>query len=161
MVKLDDFLKEPTMMKAAIDAAGVELKKHPNIYKCAIIVDHLLNASKMYALVQILPYSKCTNCVVTGISSLYYRVTAEGPCAFRFSIISCFGGAAFISARIGMIEFARGTAFRSLALFLKSSCTLAPLSIYLFCIVKFTNDDVDAYLARGTGGTCCTQKEKQ
>ena len=96
MAWFDEVVKEPMFIKENIDRVGNWLKNNPPIHKVAIVIDHLMRASSMYGLMKSLPFSPPANYIVGAASSLFYRTTAEGPCAFRFSLISSFGAGSFI-----------------------------------------------------------------
>lgn len=73
---------------------GNWLDAHPTINKIVVIVNHFFRAAAMYGFMAILPFSTVVNCSIGVVSSLFYRVTIERFCHFRFAIPACIGALA-------------------------------------------------------------------
>lgn len=73
---------------------GNWLNVHPKVNTVVVVANHIFRAAGMYALMEILPGSFAAKCLIAGGASLFYRVTIERFCRFRFAMLSCVGAAA-------------------------------------------------------------------
>lgn len=71
------------------------VQNYPTIDKIAKLFNHLIRASCMWAMMSVMPYSLLTSSVICLSAALFYRITTENPCPFKYSLPSFFGGLAF------------------------------------------------------------------
>lgn len=129
---------------AYLKVIGDWLDDHPTINKVVIVVNHLFRALAMATLITLLPYSHLVNCGLTLAASLFYRVTVERCCPFRFALHSCAGGAAMVAAQPALIDLVAGLAFESLQTLGRALLQIAPLGLYLGWVVYISSLSVDA-----------------
>ena len=72
------------------------LSQHPNARKTALVVDHFFRTAGMIALMMWLPFSMPVNMAICVGGSLFYRLTVEKACAYKFSLPSMGGAMAFM-----------------------------------------------------------------
>ncbi len=116
------------------------LKSHPTLYKVALVLNHIFRAVMMAALMIFLPCSPwlCAGICLAG--SIFYRLTVETNCAYKFALPSFAGGAALITAKQAIVHAIAKGALASIAGALLAAL---PLCAY-FCYIALTvSYDVD------------------
>jgi len=107
------------------------LRNHPTLYKIALIVNHLFRAVMMAALMLMLPFSPWISMGICLAGAIFYRLTVETNCAYKFALPSFAGGSALLIAKGASAPFA--SAF----------VCLIPLSAYFAYIGLTVSYDVD------------------
>lgn len=115
--KLDDFFRE-----------------HPNIFKVALVINHIFRA---FAISFMMGAPICWP--ICFIGSLFYRMTVEKNCAFKFALPSLAGGACFLKAKPAIDSLTIGIALTTLEQFSKTFFALIPLGVY-FSYIALTVD---------------------
>jgi hypothetical protein len=99
---------------------------HPNLYKVVLLVNHVFRAVSMAAFRLALPCSGPLGLAVCFAGSLFYRLTVETHCAYKFAL-PAFAG--------------------SIAITMATSCvSVVPLTAYVVYIVLTVNYDVNIKL---------------
>lgn len=119
---------------------------HPTAYKIALIINHLFRAVMMVGLMFIPQVPLAISMGVCLVGSLFYRLTVERNCAYKFALPAFAGAAAFMLALPALINILNGGAFVSLSSTLQSGASLIPLAIYGTYIVLTVDYDVDKML---------------
>ena len=87
------------------------LKSHPALYKTALLINHLYRAISMAALMWIMPFSAPINAAICFAGALFYRLTVESNCAYKFALPAYAGSLAFISGKHTLPSLISGAAF--------------------------------------------------
>ena len=90
-----------------------------------------------------LPFSAPVNLALCFSASLFYRLTVEGNCAYKFALPSFAGALTFPFARTAFADMISKAAFHSMNTFAVTLCSLLPFTAYLTYIVLTVNYDVD------------------
>lgn len=73
-------------------------REHPNVFKVALIANHLFRAAAMsFMMLAPIGWPVCV------LGSVFYRLTVEKNCAFKFALPSLAGGISFLMATAGDI----------------------------------------------------------
>lgn len=124
------------------------LVQHPILYKAALVANHLFRAISMAAFTICLPFSIPVNLAICFAGSLFYRLTVETNCAFKFAMPSFAGSLAIPIGKAALASMISGVACASMGAFASSSLSLLPLVAYLTYVVVTVNEDVDLRLQR-------------
>ncbi len=119
------------------------LAQHPMVYKAALVANHLFRAISMAAVTACLMFSIPVNLAICFAGSLFYRLTVETNCAYKFAMPAFAGSVAMPIAAKALQSVISGVAFASMRAFANASLSLLPLAAYLTYIVVTVNDDVD------------------
>ncbi len=132
-----NFLQKPTQQIKEY------LTEHPNLYKAALLANHLFRALAMTAFAACLPFSIPINLAICFAGSLFYRLTVETNCAFKFAL-PAFAGSIAIPIALGAItSLVSGIAFASIGAFALACLSLIPLTAYLTYIAITVSNEVD------------------
>jgi len=145
---LNTLTKEPGFLSAYTSKGAAWLDERPRLYKAAIVANHLFRAVSMVGFMYLMPFSPLVNFSVSLVASIFYRVTIERFCQFRFTIASCLGAGAMMLALPAIDSIISGVAFGSLGLIAKAFVELLPLVLYGVSILKIANDGVDEYMEK-------------
>lgn len=99
---------------------------HPNLYKVVLLVNHLFRAVSMAAFRLALPCSGPLSLAICFAGSLFYRLTVETHCAYKFALPAFAGSIAILMAT--------------------SYVSVVPLTAYVVYIVLTVNYDVNKKL---------------
>jgi hypothetical protein len=129
--------------------------KHPTLYKIALMINHLFRAAMMvgFMFVPGIPFSAKMGICFVG--SLFYRLTVERNCAYKFALPALAGAMAFMLAVPALLSLINGMAFTSLLSGCLTCAALIPLPIYLTYVLLTVNYDVDETLGRLPKEECC------
>ena len=97
----------------------------------------------MIAFKLVLPLSALASAGICFAGSLFYRLTVETNCAYKFALPAFAGSIAFPIALPGLFNLINGIAFVSLGHAGRYSPLLIPLAAYLAYIVLTVSYDVD------------------
>jgi len=123
------------------DRATQYLRSHPTVYKLALLVNHLFRAVAMMGLMMMLPFCWPVNMAICFLGSLFYRLTVENNCAYKFALPAFAGGVAFPMAQPALVACVSGRAFESLAML-----SAVPLAAYLAYVILTVDYDVNRRL---------------
>src|ERR1700691_3172861 len=70
------------------------LVQHPILYKAALVANHLFRAISMAAFTICLPFLIPVNLAICSAGSLFYRLTVETNCAYKFAMPAFKGSVA-------------------------------------------------------------------
>lgn len=139
---------QPIDLTIATQKYGNFLRKNPNVYKVVLLVNQLFRTVMMVALMAFLPYAPVVNFTIGLAGSLFYRISVERGCAFRFALPSCIGAAAYDLSRTSLPALTNGAAFRSLQHFAAALAGFWPLALWTIAITAITHTEVEAWLRR-------------
>jgi hypothetical protein len=131
-------LKEPT------DQIAHYLKSHPALQKAVLLTNHIFRAVAMTAFCFALPFSTPINIGICFAGSLFYRLTVETHCSYKFALPAFAGSLAMPLAKMALPELVSGVAFASLNAFAAMCLSVAPMAAYLSYIALTVSYDVDS-----------------
>lgn len=139
---------------------GSWLDRHPVVNKIVMIVNHIFRTIAMIALMYLLPFSPIVNLAIGIGASLFYRITVERFCPFRFALSACLGAAAYELSSPFLADIINGVAFQSFNAFAAAFIGILPLAISSVVIIGISNDAVDRKYAQQESVGCCTVPPK-
>lgn len=140
---LHTFINNYNILKTPTEKLRDYLKEHPNFYKSTLLANHVFRAASMAAFSRFLPCSAPVSAGICFAGSLFYRLSVEINCAYKFALPAFAGSTAFLMGRDALTDVVSGAAFASLGKLSKASASLAPLGLYLSYIVLTVSYDVD------------------
>lgn len=150
----------------ATKAVGSWLDRHPLINKIVMVVNHIFRTLAMVALMYFLPFAAPINLAIGLAASLFYRITVERFCPFRFALSACIGAAAFELSKPFLVDIINGVAFSSFTAFAASFIGILPFAISAVAIILISNNAVDAKFKQQQAqsatdcGSCCVVPKK-
>jgi hypothetical protein len=142
-LSLHNAIENYNVLQGSTDLISDYFRSYPSLFKVALLVNHVFRAAAMIAFSLMLPFSTLVNIGICFAGSLFYRLTVETNCAYKFALPAFAGSIAFpmgVSAMTGLIN---GLAFASLSAFGIAFASLLPLSAYIAYIALTVNYDVD------------------
>lgn len=88
-------------------------RSHKTVYKVVLVANHLFRAASMAALMMFVPHY--SNAACFG-GSLFYRLTVETNCAYKFALPAWVGSMAFLIGKNALTNLASLSSLLSLAL---------------------------------------------
>ncbi|MBY0529505.1 MAG: hypothetical protein K2P51_04870 [Rhabdochlamydiaceae bacterium] len=131
-------LKDPT------DKIGDYLKTHPMLHKSVMLINHLFRAVAMTAFCFALPFSAPINIGICFAGSLFYRLTVETHCSYKFALPAFAGSLAMPLAQSALPQLVSGVAFASMNAFSSVCLTLLPMAAYLSYVVLTVSYDIES-----------------
>jgi hypothetical protein len=122
------------------------LRKHRMLYKGALLVNHVFRTAMMAAFLPVIPLFLTASAFLCFAGSLFYRLTVENNCAYKFALPSLAGAIAILIGQSSIIGIIDGAAFISLRAFGKTLALLLPLTLYAGYIALTVSYDVDQRL---------------
>ena len=116
---------------------------HPTLYKIALVVNHIFRAVTMAFFMHVLPFSLPVSGALCFGASLFYRLTVENNCAYKFALPAFIGGMTLPTARFGFAQLINSVALKNLAFFSHSIVFLMPVAVYLTYVVLTVDYDVN------------------
>ncbi len=142
-VTLHNFIEKYNVLQKPTEQISEYFREHPNFYKVALLVNHVFRALAMAAFCYMLPFSAPVNIAICFAGSLFYRLTVETNCAYKFALPAFAGSVAIPIAITALNSLVTGVAFASLSAFGLAFISLIPLVTYVTYIVLTVNYDVD------------------
>jgi hypothetical protein len=136
-IEKHNVLQKPTMQISNY------FNKHPDLYKVVLAVNHIFRDISMAAFPLILPFSAPVSIGICFAGSLFYRLTVEGHCPYKFALPAFAGATAFLLAKVTLPQLISGVAFTSLSAFAIAFSSLIPLVGYVVYIALTISYDVD------------------
>ncbi len=102
-------------------------RAHKTQYKVALLVNHVFRAISMAALMIALPFSELAGTAICLAGSLFYRLTVETNCAYKFALPAWAGSIALLIAKGPMM----------------TSLSFLPLAAWTAYVVLTVSYDVD------------------
>ncbi|MBS3904743.1 MAG: hypothetical protein KGZ39_05405 [Simkania sp.] len=119
-------------------------KTHPSLYKTALVANHLFRAVSMAAFALALPFSIPISAGICFAGSLFYRLTVETHCAYKFALPAFAGSIALPMGQTALADLISGVAFTSMSTFALALVSSLPLTAYFAYIALTVNHDVDS-----------------
>src|SRR5579872_1993446 len=106
-----------TVLQKPTEKIQEYFEQYPKLYKAALIVNHLFRAISMAAFRLFLPCAPLVSIGLCFASSLFYRLTVETHCAYKFALPAFAGSLALPIAQEAFLHLISGVAFASLHAF--------------------------------------------
>lgn len=142
-VQFHDFINSVNSLEKATETVKDYLSRHPTFYKITLIVNHIFRAISMRFFMLALPFSAPASLALCFGVSLFYRLTVEGNCAYKFALPAFLGAFSLPFAQTAYAAIIKNVAFSSLNAFAVTFCSLLPLASYIAYIGLTVNYDVD------------------
>ncbi|HEY5235687.1 MAG TPA: hypothetical protein VIJ14_05880 [Rhabdochlamydiaceae bacterium] len=140
--RLHDCIEMYNILENPTNNIYAYLSEHKTLYKVALIVNHLFRAASMTAFMMFLSTPPLVSAGICFAGSLFYRLTVETRCAYKFALPAFAGAAAFLIGKTALIQIIRGVAFASLGAFATAFVPLIPLASYTIYILLTVDYDV-------------------
>lgn len=141
-VRFNDCIDRYNILKTPTTRITNFFDEHPTAYKIALVTNHLFRAAAMIGLMFIPFVPKIPTMVICFVGSLFYRLTVEKNCAYKFALPAFAGAASFMLA----IKMINGVAFASIASGALACASLMPLILYGAYVLITVDYDVDKTL---------------
>ena len=142
-VCLHNAIEKYNVLKGPTDTIKEYFSTRPELYKVALVVNHIFRAVSMMAFSMLLPFSLPINIAICLAGSLFYRLTVETNCAYKFALPAFAGSLAIPLAISGVVALVSGVAFASIGTLALATVSLLPCAAYLTYVVLTVNYDVD------------------
>jgi len=136
-IERNNVLQKPTTKISSF------FQEHPQFYKVALLVNHVFRALAMAAFCYILPFATPVSIAICFTGSLFYRLTVETNCAYKFALPAFAGSIAIPLAMKALANIITGMALVSLGTFAAAVVSLLPLAAYVTYIAATVNYDVN------------------
>jgi hypothetical protein len=140
---LHKLIENCNVLQRPTDQLKGYFRSHPVAYKVALLANHLFRTASMIGLQMILPFSPLANMGICFTGSLFYRLTVETNCAYKFALPAFAGSLAAPMGIHALFDFIHQTAFESLQTFAQATMSIVPLTAYVVYIALTVNYDVD------------------
>ena len=117
--------------------------QNPTVFKIALVANHFFRTISMIAFMLVMPYSMPMNIVCCFIGSLFYRLTVEKNCAYKFALPAFGGALAYFMGKTAIDSLISEVAFESLNAFGAGMLGLVPPMAYTACVALTVDYDVD------------------
>ena len=142
-VTLHDHIERYNILQKPTEKIAEYFREHPNVYKVALLANHIFRALAMAAFCAVLPFGVPMNIAICFAGSLFYRLTVETNCAYKFALPAFAGSIALPMAATTLANLVTGVALVSLTAFALAFVSLLPLAAYVTYIVLTVNYDVN------------------
>jgi hypothetical protein len=122
---------------------GEWLDAHPFVNKVVVVANHFFRAVAMHTFMCFLPLSLLINFTVGLAGSLFYRMTIERFCHFRFALPSFLGAIAFSISYNLLQTVMRRVALNSFKFMAYAFITALPLVQYIGYVLVITHQAVE------------------
>lgn len=130
--KLHDAITDYNVLTKPTDQLVEYFAYHPTAFKIALLVNHIFRAAAMVGFMIALPVSTPVSIGICLAGSLFYRLTVESNCAYKFALPAVGGSIAFLIGKSALENLANST-----------FATCIPLALYGAYVVLTVNYDVD------------------
>lgn len=144
-VTFHNFIEKYNVLQKPTEQINEYLRERPTLYKVALLVNHVFRALAMTAFCYMLPFSIPINVAICFGCSLFYRLTVETNCAYKFALPAFAGSIAIPLAVIALSNIVTGVAFVSLSAIGLTFISLIPLTAYVTYIILTVNYDIDSH----------------
>lgn len=142
-VRLHNCIEKNNVLHKPTEQLSTFFREHPQYYKVALLVNHTFRALAMSAFCAMLPFAASVNVAICFAGSLFYRLTVETNCAYKFALPAFAGSVAIPLAVTALANIITGVALVSLSAFALAVLSLLPLAAYITYIVATVNYDVN------------------
>lgn len=139
----NDFIEDYNVLAEPTYQINDYFREHPTLYKVALLVNHIFRAVSMVGFELILPFSLPVNLLICFAGSLFYRLTVEKNCAYKFALPAFAGSVAIPLGLKALGDIINGVAFASIGAFAATAVLLVPITAYVAYIVLTVSYDVD------------------
>ena len=143
-VKLHGLIDRYNVLTEPTKKISTYLNSHRTLYKIALVVNHLFRAVAMAAFLTVMPFSMPINALICFAGSLFYRLTVETNCAYKFALPAYAGSLAFISGKHTLPSLISGAAFSSLKSLMIGLGSLRLIGFYITYVVLTVDYDVNS-----------------
>jgi hypothetical protein len=140
---LHHFIEKHNILQKPTEQLSAFFQEHPTAYKVALLVNHVFRALAMTAFCAMLPFAAPINIAICFAGSLFYRLTVETNCAYKFALPAFAGSIAIPMGMTALTSIVTGVAFASMNAFGLALLSLVPLAAYVTYIVLTVSYDVD------------------
>ncbi len=144
--KLNDCIDRYNILVTPTTKIGDYFQTHPIAYKITLLINHLFRAAMMIGLMFIPHIPLYISMPLCFAGSLFYRLTVEKNCAYKFALPAFAGAAAFMLALPALINLFNGVAFTTFGTGLLTCLSFIPLLGYAAYIGLTVDYDVDETL---------------
>jgi hypothetical protein len=148
VVSLQDLIGKSDILQKPTEEVSSYLREHPAVYKTALLVNHVFRAVSMTAFNLLLPFSIPANMMICFAGSLFYRLTVETHCAYKFAMPAFAGSIAFSLAQTTVAALVSGVAFASLGGLAMALATALPMIGYFVYVIPAVSHEVDTRLKK-------------
>ncbi|NNM44071.1 MAG: hypothetical protein HKM07_06975 [Chlamydiae bacterium] len=141
--RLHEFIARYNVLQSPTVGMDAYLKNHPNLYKAVLLANHVFRAASMAAFHKALPYSAPVNTSLCFGGSLFYRLSVETNCAYKFALPAFAGSIALPMGKEALTNLLNGVAFASRNKFVSTLASLIPIAAYITYIALTVSYDVD------------------
>jgi hypothetical protein len=160
-VRFNETIEKYNILSAPTEYIATFFEKQPAAYKIALIINHLFRAAMMVGIMFIPQIPLAASMSICFVGSLFYRLTVERNCAYKFALPAFFGAAAFMLALPAIIGMINGTAFATIGSGFQAFGSLVPLALYGAYIILTVNYEVNKTLERlNSKKPCCSVQEE-
>jgi hypothetical protein len=142
-VALHHCIEKYNILQKPTEQISGYLREHPDVYKVVLLVNHVFRAVAMAAFCSLLPFSVPLNLSICFLGSLFYRLTVETNCAYKFALPAFAGSVAIPMAATALTSIIKGIALTSLNAFGLFFVSLLPFAAYVTYIGLSVNYDVN------------------
>jgi hypothetical protein len=140
---LHNLIEQYNVLTGPTDQMNDYLHDHPDLYKTALILNHLFRAASMTTFMFCLPLPFVLSAGICLAGSIFYRLTVENNCAYKFALPAFGGSAAFLMGQVSLAQLISGVAFASLETVAAALTSLLPLATYMAYVILTVSYDVD------------------
>lgn len=142
-VQFHDIIERNNVLTIPTKLVNDYLNDNQTIHKIALIVNHIFRAISTLFFMLALPFSAPVNAGVCLATSLFYRLTVENNCAYKFAIPSVLGSITFPIAQKALAAVINKTAFVSISAFFTTLGSFIPVTAYLTYVILTVSYDVE------------------
>ncbi|MBS0628797.1 MAG: hypothetical protein JSS30_01065 [Verrucomicrobia bacterium] len=142
-VQFHNLLERVNVLERPEDAVDDFLYHNPTIYKIVLLINHIFRVATMSFFMLALPFSIPVNLALCFSASLFYRLTVEGYCGYKFALPSFAGAITFPVAQEAVANLISKAALHSFADFALTIGSLLPFTAYVAYVVLTVDYDVD------------------
>jgi hypothetical protein len=129
-----DFIQKYNVLAEPTKVVNRYLRDNPRQYKVALVINHLFRAVAMATFLAMCPFPLLVSGSICLTGSLFYRLTVETNCAYKFALPSFVGGLAFHLSGLALKHFSSWAAI---------ACTSVSIGIYFTYVILTVSYDVD------------------
>jgi hypothetical protein len=142
-VALHNCIEKNNVLLKPTEQTSTFFRERPQFYKVALLVNHVFRALAMAAFCYLLPFAAPISIGICFAGSLFYRLTVETNCAYKFALPAFAGSLAIPLAVKALAHIITGVALVSLGTFAIAVLSMLPLVAYVTYIAATVNYDVN------------------
>lgn len=150
--KIENCVNKCNFLDKPAKACEDFFKNHPTLLKIALFVNHLFRAGAMVGFMLLLPVPMPACLAICFAGSLFYRLTVEPNCSYKFALPAFAGAVAFLLACPEILNMIHGTAFNTAKAGVIAFASIVPLLGYAGYVALNVNYEVNKKLSEQK---CC------